>query len=307
MYLSLLYLHSLGMWSRAIEGFSESRVSVRRVRDFLLLPEAPKRNWGSTTASTTASNTTTAGGTTTSAGDAASTTATTATAAGAAGAAGDAATAGATAAGVTAGHSDGSSVLSNGAVSNGAVDGDSTADHAVQQQQQLQPLLSIKDAAFSWHALTEAYAKSTAAALAPTPPVVADETQQNGAAPEQQHEQQQQQQPTVSNVTFDAHRGKLVSSSCYSLLTCLITRQRSALAYLLSCTSWCRTYATMNCAVDLAVCACNLVLKTLTHCSSARMSLVVLIVHSCYSCTLNINAATAAATVTAATAATATR
>jgi hypothetical protein len=193
------------MWSRAIEGFSESRVSVRRVRDFLLLPEAPKRNWGSTAASTTTASTTAASDTTT---------------------AGDATAASATAAG----DSNRSSVLSNGAVSNGtvssdavsngAVNGDSSADHAVQQQ----PLLSIKDAAFSWHALTEAYAKSTAAALAPVAlkPVsaaaaaVADDTtprhsapHQNGAASEQQHEQQ----PTVSNVTFDAHRGKLVSLS----------------------------------------------------------------------------------------------
>jgi hypothetical protein len=196
------------MWSRAIEGFSESRVSVRRVRDFLLLPEAPKRNWGSTTAGTTAASDTAASNT------AGATTAT------------DAATA------ITAGDVKGSNVLSNGAVSNGtvssdavrngAVNGDSSADHTVQQQ----PLLSIHNAAFSWHALTEAYAKSTAAALAPVAPkpvpaaaaaAVADDTtlQQNGAAPEQQREQQHEQQPTVSNVTFDAHRGKLVSPCCY--------------------------------------------------------------------------------------------
>jgi hypothetical protein len=205
MYSALLCLCSLGMWSRAIEGFSESRVSVRRVRDFLLLPEAPKRNWGSTAAASTTASTT--ADSTTAGGSAANTTATDTAA--------EAATAG------------GNGVVSNGAVSNGVVNGDSSADHAVQQQPQ-QPLLSIKDAAFSWHALTEAYAKITAAALAPLPTAAAvvaaaaadTPPQQNGAASEQQqhdqqHEQQHEQQPTVSNVTFDAHRGKLVSYALF--------------------------------------------------------------------------------------------
>ncbi|KAG5176755.1 hypothetical protein JKP88DRAFT_265312 [Tribonema minus] len=42
---------SLGMWSRGVESLAESRVSTRRIREFLLLPEAPRRGWGAVDAS----------------------------------------------------------------------------------------------------------------------------------------------------------------------------------------------------------------------------------------------------------------
>eukprot|EP00611_Tribonema_gayanum_P009110 TRINITY_DN1883_c0_g1_i4.p1 TRINITY_DN1883_c0_g1~~TRINITY_DN1883_c0_g1_i4.p1 ORF type:complete len:1412 (-),score=345.61 TRINITY_DN1883_c0_g1_i4:192-4049(-) len=42
---------SLGMWSRGVESLAESRVSTRRIREFLLLPEAPRRGWGAVNAS----------------------------------------------------------------------------------------------------------------------------------------------------------------------------------------------------------------------------------------------------------------